>query len=271
VVLMALQLLVVNRAWELSPQGWGLEIYVGVLFALGGTMILGSALLWLDRKYLIALTVVFIVVTELLNPDPSQWDRIFAPLTRLLLVPGGDRVLWVNYPILPWLGLVTLGMIFGHWLADDPQKAFDRALGLGVMSILAFLVIRYLDGYGNVRPREGSSWIDFLNVVKYPPSIAFSSLSMGTNLVFVGLFARASERVRYFSRPLVVFGRVPLFFYLTHLFLYAGLGLWLTPNGTTIPRMYSYWLLGLLVLFPFCFAYGQLKHRRLPNSLLRYL
>ena len=55
-LLIALQLLVVNRAWELSPSGWVLETYVGVLFALGGAMILGSLILWLDPKYLLALS-----------------------------------------------------------------------------------------------------------------------------------------------------------------------------------------------------------------------
>jgi hypothetical protein len=58
-----------------------------------------------------------------------------------------------------------------------------------------------------------------------------------------------------------VFGQVPLFFYVTHLFLYAGLGLLLTPGGTSIPEMYLFWLLGLLILYPLCLWYGSFKHR----------
>jgi hypothetical protein len=135
---------------------------------------------------------------------------------------------------------------------DDPQKAFKRALGFGASFLLAFLVLRYLDGFGNIRPRGGDTWIDFLNLVKYPPSITFNLLTMGVNLIIMGLFARVGEKLQRFFRPLVVFGRVPLFFYLAHLFLYAGLGLWLAPNGTSIPKMYPYWLLGLLILYPLC-------------------
>jgi hypothetical protein len=86
----------------------------------------------------------------------------------------------------------------------------------------------------------------------------------------MGLFARASEGLKRFFKPLVVFGRAPLFFYLTHLFLYAGLGLWLAPDGTSIPKMYLYWLLGLLILYPLCLWYGQLKHRQPPHSILRF-
>ncbi len=270
-LLIALQLLVVNRAWELSPGGWGPETYIGVLFALGGTMILGSLLLWLKPLYLLPLTVVFVLGTELLTPHPGEWNQMFQPLSRLLLIPGGTLELWVNYPVLPWLELVTLGFLFGRWLADDAQRAFNRALWLGGAFLLAFLVIRILDGFGNIRPRSGSTWIDFLNVVKYPPSITFSLLTMGVNLLILGLLARANERLRRSLQPLVVFGRVPLFFYLAHLFLYAGLGFWLVPRGTSMLSMYPYWLLGLLILYPLCLWYGQLKHRQPANSVLRFL
>jgi uncharacterized membrane protein len=269
-LLIAVQLLVVNRAWELSPGGWSLEIYIGVLFALGGAMMLGIPLLWLKPGVLLALTAALALGTELLTPDPSLWNRAFHPLVRLLVVPGGNPELWANYPVLPWLELVTFGMAFGHWLVDDPRRAFERALKLGGAFVLAFLVLRTLDSFGNIRPREGNTWIDFLNVVKYPPSITFNLLTMGVNLSVVGLLARASEKLQRFFQPLVVFGRVPLFFYVTHLFLYAGLGLWLAPGGTSIPQMYPYWLLGLLILYPLCLWYGQFKHCQPANSILRF-
>jgi len=269
-LLIALQLLVVNRAWELSPGGWGLELYIGVLFALGGAMILGSSLVWLTPQVLLPLTAMLILGTELLTPDPGQWNQAFEPLARLLLVPGGNLQLWVNYPVLPWLGLVTFGMAFGHWLVDSPGKAFKRALGLGAVFILAFAALRTLDGFGNIRPRDGDTWIDFLNVVKYPPSITFTLLTMGVNLTMLGLLARASGKLRQFLQPLVVFGRTPLFFYLTHLFLYAGHGRWLTPGGTSIPQMVPCWLLSLLALYPLCLGYGRLKLRQPTNSILRF-
>jgi len=269
-LLIALQLLVVNRAWELSPGGWGLELYIGVLFALGGAMILGSLLVWLPPQVLLPLTVVLILGTELLTPDPVQWNQAFDPLALLLLIPGGSLQFWVNYPVLPWLGLVTFGMAFGHWLVDSPGKAFKRALGLGAVFILAFAALRILDGFGNIRPRAGDTWIDFFNVVKYPPSITFILLAMGVNLTILGLLARAGGKLRQFLQPLAVFGRTPLFFYLTHLFLYAGHGRWLTPGGTSIPQMIPCWLLGVLALYPLCLGYGRLKLRQPMNSILRF-
>jgi uncharacterized membrane protein len=268
-VLIGLQFLVVNRAWELSPGGWMLDVYVGVLFALGGAMILGSLLLRLKPLVLLLLSGALVLGVALFIPDPDAWNQAFHPVSRLLLIPGGNLDLWVNYPVLPWLGLTTFGMLFGHWLLDDPRAAFKRALRLGALFLLAFLAIRYLDGFGNLRPRQGDTWMDLMNVVKYPPSVAFTLLTMGANLALLGLFAQVGERLQRYVRPLVVFGRVPLFFYLTHLFLYVGLG-HLLPGSTSIAAMYPYWLLGLVILFPLCLWYGGLKHRQVARSAVRF-
>jgi uncharacterized membrane protein len=270
-LLVALQFLLVNRAWELSPTGWGVEIYVGVLVALGAGMVLGSLLLRLQPRYLLALTAMLVVGAELLTPNPDQWGEPFAATIHVLLVPGGRPPFWVNYPILQWLELVTLGMAFGHWLTDDPRKAFGRALRLGAGMLLGFVVIRYLDGFGNIRPRMGNTWIDFLNPVKYPPSIAFNLLTMGVNLTTMGLFGLAGAQAQRLLQALTIFGRTPLLFYVLHLFLYLGIGLLLTPGGTSTIVMCPLWLLGLLILYPVCLWYGRLKHRQQANPVLHFL
>lgn len=274
-ILIALQLLVVNRAWELSPGGFP-SIYIGVLVALGGTMIIGSFFLWFKPAYLLALAVVLFLGTELLAPAPELWGNIkfsnpLDYLNPILIYPSGSGGFWSNYPLLPWLELVVFGILFGHWLKRDQEQAYNGALVIGFGFLLAFAVVRYLDGFGNIRPRVGDTWIDFLNPVKYPPSMAFTLLTMGLNLVLLGVFARLNERIQAFFYPLVVFGRAPLFFYVLHLFLYAALGMWLAPQGTSIAAMYPFWLLGLLLLFPLCVLYGRLKGRQQFKAVLRYL
>ena len=111
----------------------------------------------------------------------------------------------------------------------------------------------------------------FFNVVKYPPSITFLLLTMGGNLLLLASFAWVAGIAERGLRLLAVYGRTPLFFYVTHLYLYGYLGQRLDPNGIGIPRMLSYWLLGLAILWPLCWLYGKFKHSRPPDSLWRYL
>jgi len=79
--------------------------------------------------------------------------------------------------------------------------------------------------------------------------MAFTLMTTGANLILLWVFSRAKEGVQRFLQPLAVFGRTPLFFYVLRLFLYAGIGYLLAPNGTSVPVVYPLWLLGLLILF----------------------
>lgn len=275
-LLIALQLLVVDQMWWLSPAGWGIRIYIGVLFALGSAMVVGSLLLWLRPVYLLGLAVALLVGTELLVPDPSRWGPGMNALTLMLATPGGivsgggPAILWSNYPVLPWLELAVFGLAFGKWLARDPKAAVRQGMIIGAACIVAFAGIRYLDGFGNIRPRMGDTWIDWLNTVKYPPSIAFTLLTTGINLLVLGGMAQVRGWGQRLLAPLAVYGREPLLFYLAHILLYAGMGHLLTPNGTSIPLMYPFWLLGLLILFPLCLWYGGFKRRQPMRSAWRF-
>ena len=101
--------------------------------------------------------------------------------------------------------------------------------------------------------------------------MTYTLLTMGFNLLVLGAFSKLGEKGKKITNPVVVFGKVPMFFYLLHLFLYAALGLLLTPHGTTIPIMMLYWILGLLVLYPLCWCYGRFKVGRKSDSLVRFL
>ncbi len=271
-LLIALQFIIVNRAWELSPGGWGITFYVGVLFALGGTMIIGSLLLWLSPRYLLFIAFILFIGTEWLHPSPEQWSFGLANILELLIArPGGDLQFWSNYPILPWLEIVVFGLAFGQWFDQDAEGTYRRALILSVVFLVAFGLVRYLDGFGNIRPREGDSWIDFLNVVKYPPSMAFTLLTIGLNLFSLWLLSRLSKAKPFLLESLAIFGRVPLFFYVIHLFLYAAMGYLLAPQGLSLIRMYPLWLLGLLLLFPLCLLYGRFKERQPATSPWRFI
>lgn len=275
--LIVLQFLFVNRAWELSPGGWNIRIYVGVLSALGLGMIVGSLLLWFKPRHLIGLALALLVGTELSVPNPSAWGANFGWLTHLFLLPGGvvdsagGMLLWSNYPVLPWLELVVFGLLFGRWLLEDPNLAYRRACKLGLIFLATFVIVRTLDGFGNIRPRLSVGWMDFFNPVKYPPSISFTLMTTGVNLLLLWLFARTRVIGKALFQPLIVFGQSPLFFYVTHLFLYAVLGAVIAPQGVSIPTMLPLWLLGLAILYPLCLGYRRLKRHQAARAVLQYL
>lgn len=268
-LLIALQLLAENPAWQLGEPFQPVPVYIGVLYALGGAMIVGSLFVRLPALPLLALGLAAIVGTHLLLP--AQPFAPVAPLARLLLVPGLTPPVVVNYPLVPWLGVACLGMAFGRGLLRDRAGAYRWSLSIGMACLLLFAAVRTTGTFGNIRPVEGAGWVAFLNVVKYPPSIVFLLLTLGVDLLLLGLLARGEAGLARWGRPLIVFGQSPLLFYAMHLYLYGAIGLAIAPDGMPIARMYPYWLAGLVVLFFLCRWYGDFKRRRAPESLWRLL
>ena len=266
-----IQLSIVNQAWRWGPAPFP-NIYIGVLIALGGTMILGGLLVGLPDLWLTLISLALFIGTKMLQPAPEMWGLLTNDLPNLLLVrPGGTGILWSNYPILPWLELVAFGLLLGSWLKLDSQRAFKRMKVLGVVFLLAFAILRLLDGFGNIRPRPGDNWIDFLNLVKYPPSMTFTLLTTGINLLLLSGLAWLDRQGTGWLNFLKAYGRAPLFVYVAHLFLYMFLGRIFTPEGTSLPVMYAFWLIGLAILYAPAVWYGRWKSRQPAASPARFL
>lgn len=267
-LLLALQLLAENPAWQLGGPFEPLPIYLGVLYALGGAMLAGSLLVWLPALAQLGLGLALIAAALL--AVPPGLDPIALPLPQaLLLTPGVSGPVRVLYPLLPWLGVACLGMAYGQRLARDRQAAYRLAAPLGGLLVLLFVVVRLAGVFGNIRLLETPDWIGFFNVVKYPPSLPFLLLTLGLNLLLLTLFSRSWTRG--WVRPLLVLGRRPLFFYIVHLYLYGLLGLLLARGGVGLLRMAPLWLLGLVVMLVLCRWYGAFKRGQPPESLWRML
>lgn len=274
-LLVVLQFLVENPAWRMGRVGLPENyIYVGVLFALGSGMMLGSLLTLLSQPMLIGLSGVLIVMTEFTLPAAADAVSGMPFLQTLLMVPGygplwGDSGFWVLYPILPWLGVVGMGIAFGRWLDAKPEQALRSTTWLGLGALVVFVILRWIGGYGNIRPAAGEDWIAFFNLVKYPPALVFLCLTMGINFLLIRLFTWLEAVLPSLLQPLSVFGRAPLFFYLTHLYLYGLVGSWIAPDGMPIVQMLPLWLLGLAALYPLCQWYSRFKSTRPLESVWR--
>jgi uncharacterized membrane protein len=175
----------------------------------------------------------------------------------------------VSFPALSWLPPLLLGLAFAGWLEADAGRAMRRALVLGVIFLAAFAGLRFADGFFNIRSARYRTWIDYLNVVKYPPSITFLLLTMGIDLLLLRLF-HALRRFRL-PRILPAYGRAALFFYVAHLFLFMGMGRLVGRRGVSVDRMFALWVLGLALLYLPCLWYGKMRQAQPSGSLLRLL
>ncbi len=260
-LLIALQFLWENPAWTLGSPASD-STYVGVLFALGGCLVIAAWLTRVPSWLLVAVGVSVPILVEATLPS-AGWVA-HPPWQLMLLWPGFGGGWFSLYPIVPWLGVVLLGMAFGRAADRSTRLAFP----LGAAAVVAFVIVRLLDGFGTVRPRQPGV-MGFLNVVKYPPSLVFVLLTLGLGLLALSWFAGGGGAARMTTRLLATYGRVPLFFYLIHLYVYAQLGVWLPP--TSLPVMYAWWLAGLAVLYPLCRWYGGFKARQPAGSVWRFL
>jgi uncharacterized membrane protein len=280
-ILMLFQLILEDPAWLIAdmlnpvdlppPPGGGdnLWIHLGVLFSLGAAMLIWGLLLRANLIATLIISFAAILLPQFLIPSLTDVNTLYSPLLRVLAIPGQTNIMQVYYPILPWLGLAGIGVAFGKLLLQDERRAFRAALIAGSLSLLLFVPLRAAGGFGNFHPPADSSWIAFLNLTKYPPSLSFMLVTMGGVLLLAVLFHRLEDGLRHWwGKPLLVFGRVPLFFYVVHLYLYALLGL-AFPTGTSLGMMYLVWAIGLIILYPLCKWYSRFKSQSAPDSLWR--
>jgi len=277
-ILVFLQFFVENSAWllgpstEFRPPGGGGQVWLhfGVLYALGMAMICGSLIIRLKPSLIFGMSAAAILLTQWLIPGPDQAERLYSPLVRMVLIPGQTGPIQVFYSFLPWLGCMGFGLVFGSWLVKGKRKAYRKALIWGIVSLILFVGVRFVGGFGNFHPPESLGWMDLLHVTKYPPSLAFLFLTLGIVWVCLFLLSRSEKGLKSWGKPLVVYGRSALVFYICHLYLYGVFGLFFAPQGSGIPLMYIFWLIGLVILYPLCLWFGQFKSQKPQESLWRF-
>jgi uncharacterized membrane protein len=300
--LLVLELTLVNFSW-INVLGTEL-LFFQVISAIAVSMIVLAGLVFLPLFAILAFGLVTVLGHNALDAVTLEDAGAYRTWWRFLHVgiQGdfgfeevlGARVL-VIYPIIPWIGVMALGYCIGPLSRLDRPRRRRVFLGLGVAVTLAFLVLRGIDAYGDPTPHDGS-FLSFLNCRKYPPSLAFLLMTLGPALALVGLLDVEPGRA---GRALTVYGRVPLFYYVAHLFLAhdsSRVVYWLTlgepvsviraqfsflPDagfaplpegfqGFALGWVYVAWIAIVLVLYPACAWYDRLKQRS-RSRLLSYL
>lgn len=255
---------------DLATSGQPYLYEFSILAGLGVAMLLGILFLRLSGPIQAAVGATIILVMQFLPNILLQTNLgIFTPI-RLLLLPGSVGRAFVLYPPIPWLGVALLGMAFARFLTRDPERAYRLSLIVGLASLALFPIVRVVGGFGNLRMPAGNTVVDFLNVVKYPPSLSFLLLSLGFDLVLLYVFSRAAHWLAEWGQPLVVLGQAALYFFIVHWFIYGAFGMgFSTPGG--LPQTYLVWALGLVALYPICSAYEAFKHSTPVTSVWRMI
>jgi uncharacterized membrane protein len=220
-----------------------------VITALGVALLFWA--LWIDAPSPVIWTVTLaaLAASVLLTPPAATPALPW----RWFLLPGVTGPTHVVYPFVPWLVPAGLGVLMGRYLPP-------RLPTIGIVAVAAFVVLRALS-LGDPHPPQPGA-IGFLTLTKYPPSLDFLLLTIGLDLMLLWTLQRAGGS---WLAPLEVFGRVPLFFYLLHLYVF-GLASVFFPNGSSFAVMYTIWALALVLMYPLCRWYAGFKARQPIDS-----
>ena len=263
-------------------------ILLEVLWAIGGSMVLLAALIWLPRSVLVVLAVGIIAghdvlpVIQPVTAGNAGWALLHNPPFSLPI--GSFPPLLVAYSIGPWLGVMLAGYVLGPWFALPLPQRRRRLRGAGLLALALFVALRATNWYGNPAPWSaqsrglGYTALSFLNVTKYPPSLLFLCLTLGGALLLLsGTEQAASRPVRW----LRTFGQVPFFYFVVHLLLisgaawvwtrfafgqpvnfsFAAVSQWPAAYHPSLLRAYAVWGVVVLTLYWPCRWYQRYKRR----------
>ena len=256
---------------------FGEGILLQVLYAIGASFCCMTFLRRIGDVSLLAFCLALFLFSQLLV-SLSLWSG-GGQMTRIigaLLITGGPvaQHVYVLYSLLPWLAYMILGWIFGKFsLQKTNFELISFLLKMGVVSLLVFVAVRGLNGYGNMGLlRDDLSLLQWLHVSKYPPSLSFAALELGLMFFLMALFySWYNNRPEATLNPLLVFGRTPLYFYVIHVHLITIVA-WLfgKQKAASLSETFVATVLVLVMLYPLCRWYLATKKNH-PNGILRYL
>jgi uncharacterized membrane protein len=303
--LVVLEFTIIEYAWTFVFWRMG-----GVIWSLGCSMILLAFLVRLPYKVTFAIGAAIVLLHDLFDAvKPAQFGRfdwLWAILHRKGVVPHTH--FFVLFPLLPLAGVMALGYVFGKLFEKPVQVRARITLLIGIVTTAAFVVLRAFNAYGNptagvarnspgewhVQSSFAMSVVSFLDTEKYPASLQFLLMTLGPALIVLAIVDRlgTSQLFQFLSKPIVVFGSVPLMFYVLHLYLihFAAILLayvshqpvaWLWKGsfwmnevpaeyGHGLVTVYTMWIVVLAVLYFPCMWFAEYRRRHKAQWWLSY-
>ena len=299
--LIFLELTVVCFAWFFNPT-FTTQL-LGVIWALGFSMIFLAAFIHLPKALTITIGLLMVFGHNLLDGVQvnSSTGATFAwsVVHQFNLLELGAFNVLVAYPLIPWIGVMALGYCLGdvYKKETDAQKRKRFLLTLGIACVLLFTLLRYINVYGDpskwTEQRSGFyTFLSFLKVSKYPPSLFYLLITIGPGLIFLALSEQWNNGI---ARRIKTIGRVPMFYYLMHLYLIhigamlatilsgrswtdmVNFSTWISfePKlqgyGFSLGITYAVWATLIIVLYFLCKLYDRYKSSHREKWWLSYL
>jgi uncharacterized membrane protein len=261
-------------------------VILEVLWALGWSMMLLAVLVHLPVEWLAVLSIATIALHNFADgvKDGFIWNIVH----RQAGVQVGSTLVIVAYPLVPWFAVMATGYCFGRVMTFETERRRRWLLRIGWGATAAFLVVRGVNIYGDPQRWSGTIQgmvvLSFLRVTKYPPSLDFLLMTLGPAILLLWWLDRFEMGD---TNPLTVFGRVPLFYFVVHLFLIHGLavllavfryghaGFMLSPlpsmggpamyppdYGYGLCGVYTIWLALVILMYPLCRWFAGVKRGR---------
>lgn len=260
--LIVLELTVLRFALSFTFSG---PVLLTILWALGWSMISLALLVHLPARGLAILSIAAIALHNLLDPiQASQFGRaawLWDTLHQQAAFTIGPLTAVSAYPLVPWMFVMALGFCFGPVVLLDPASRRKWMVRIGSAMVAAFVILRAIDIYGDPFKRAGQARVllAFLRTTKYPPSLDFVLMTIGPALL---LMAWLDTFTLSKNNPLLIFGRVPLFYFMVHLYLARSLTIPLGANAYGLPAVYAIWIAVVIAMYPLCLWFARLKQRR---------
>lgn len=295
--LIFIELTIVSFGWHFDPQFR--NTFLIVIWVLGVSMVVLAGLIHLPKRIILLFSIGLIFGHNLLDGLTLQnsvlWSILHDPG---LLFSNGTHTIRVGYTIIPWIAVMSLGYCFGSLYENtfDSLKRKRILNGLGIGSLMLFLVLIAINGYG-----DPVKWTNFgytiktvmsiFNVSKYPPSLMFLLVTLGPAFLFLANAERLKGKiVNFFS----VFGSVPFFYYIIHFYLihfmalfaaeWTGYG-WqsmilsnfvtrveaLKGYGFNLLTVYLIWIIVIALLYPLCKKFDTYIQNHKDHWWLSYL
>ena len=265
-----------------------------VIWAIGICMVLMGLIVRLPFSAILVLGVIIVFGHNILDSIESTHDGFIWNLTRngnfAFYNLGAGHQLVIIYPFVPWLGLMMLGYCLGkiYRPSFDAVQRKKILLWAGIGSIFFFAILRYSNVYGNpfqwtIQENPVFTFLSFLNVHKYPPSLLYLCITIGPSLLFLSFFESSNNTL---TRAISVYGRVPFFYYVLHfysihflcmiLFMTRGHALTeetppvfgmpfrfvIAGEGYSLGIVYFIWIGLVLFLYPLCKWFSEYKKRK---------